>query len=68
MISFRLSGKLNMDNVASVKYATTKKSVATVTKSGTIKAKKAGTITIKATVTLKNGSKKTMKMTIKVKK
>lgn len=58
---------LNMDNVAKITYASGKKSVATVSKKGTITAKKAGKVTIKATVTLKNGKKKTVKMTVTVK-
>lgn len=63
-----LSDKLNMDNVAKVTYTTSKKSVATVNKNGTVKAKKAGKVTVKAKVTLKNGKTKTVKMTLTVKK
>ncbi|MBO5153847.1 MAG: Ig-like domain-containing protein [Eubacterium sp.] len=65
--TFKLSAKLDMDNVKSITYATSKKSIATVSKKGTITAVNAGTATIKAVVTLKNGTKKTIKMTIKVK-
>ncbi|KSV60459.1 Ig-like domain-containing protein [Acetivibrio ethanolgignens] len=65
--TFKLSDKLDMDNVKSITYATSRKSIVTVTKKGTITAVKAGTATIKAIVTLKNGTKKTVKMTIKVK-
>ena len=65
--TFKLSDMLDMDNIKRITYATSKKSVATITKKGTIKAVKAGTATVKATVTLKNGTKKTIKMTIKVK-
>ena len=42
-------------------------SVATVSKTGKITAKKKGTVTIKATVTLKDGSKKTVSTKITVK-
>lgn len=63
----QLSSKLNMDNVKTVTYASTKKSVAIVNKSGKITAKKKGTVTVKATVTLKNGKKKTVSMKITVK-
>ena len=49
----------------SFKWSSSKKSVATVTKNGVIKAKKAGTVTIKAK--LKSGSKFTISKKIKVK-
>lgn len=62
-----LDDGLNMDNVAKITYTSSKKSVATVNKNGTIVAKKAGKVTVKATVTLKNGKTKTVKMTITVK-
>ena len=65
--TFKLSSKLDMDNVKSVTYTTSKKSIATVSKKGTITAVNAGTATVKAVVILKNGTKKTVKMTIKVK-
>lgn len=65
--SFKLSAKLDMDNVKSITYTTSKESIATVSKKGTITAVNAGSTTVKATVTLKNGTKKTIKMTIKVK-
>lgn len=65
---FALDDALNMDNVAKIIYKTGKKSVATVNADGTITAKKAGKVTIKAVVTLNNGTKKTVKMTITVKK
>lgn len=64
--TFKLSAKLDMDNVKSVTYTTSKKSIAAINKKGTITAAKAGTATVKATITLKNGTKKTVKMTIKV--
>lgn len=65
--SFTLSSKANEDNIKSVTYTTSNKSVVTVNKDGKISAKGKGTVTIKATVTLKNGETKTIKMTIKVK-
>lgn len=63
----KLSSDLDMDNVKSITYKTGKKSVATVSKTGKITAKKKGTVTIKAVVTLKNGKKKTVSMKLKVK-
>ena len=54
--------------VAKITYKTSRKSVATVNKNGTITTKKAGTVTIRATVTLKNGETKSVKMTLTVKK
>lgn len=65
--NFTLSSKANQDNIKSVSYTTSKKSVATVNKSGKITAKGKGIVSIKAKVTLKNGETKTIKMTIKVK-
>ncbi|MCM1283805.1 MAG: Ig-like domain-containing protein [Muribaculaceae bacterium] len=65
--TMKLSGELNMDNVASITYSTSKKSVATVSKSGKITAKKSGTVTVKAKVTLKDGTTKTVSMKVKVK-
>lgn len=63
----QLSDNLDMDNVKSITYKTSKKSVAAVSKSGKITTHKKGTVTIKAIVTLKNGKKKTVSMTLKVK-
>lgn len=63
-----LNDGLNMANVAKITYKTSRKSVATVNKNGTITTKKAGTVTIRATVTLKNGKTKSVKMTLTVKK
>lgn len=65
--ALKLSSKLNMDNVAKITYTSAKKSVATVSKTGTITAKNSGSVVITATVTLKNGKTKTVKMKIKVK-
>ena len=56
-----------MDNVKSITYKTSKKSVAAVSKLGKITTNKKGTVTIKAIVTLKNGKKKKVSMTLKVK-
>ena len=63
----QLSSKLDMENVKSVTYTTTKKSVVKVAKNGKITAKKKGTAVVKATVTLKSGKKKTVTMKVKVK-
>lgn len=65
--SIALSNKLSMSNVAGITYSTDSKSVATVSKKGTVTAKGKGTTTIKATVTLKNGKTKTVKMKVTVK-
>lgn len=62
-----MSSKLDMNNVSKIVFTTSKKSVATVSKNGKVKAKKAGTATVKAQVTLKNGKTKTVTMKIKVK-
>jgi hypothetical protein len=62
-----LNDNLNMANVKSITYKSSKTSVATVNKNGKITAKKAGKTTVSALVTLKNGSKKTVKMTVTVK-
>ena len=63
-----LKNTLDMDNVRSIKYTVSKKSVATVTKKGIVKAKRSGTAVVRAKVTLKNGRTKTVKMKINVKK
>lgn len=63
----QLSSKLDMQNVSKITYTSSKKSVATVSSKGKIKAKKAGTVTIKVKVTLKNGTTKTLKLKVKVK-
>ena len=65
--TFKLSKQMDMDNVKSITYATSRKSIAAISKKGTITAVSAGTATVTATITLKNGTKKTIKMTIKVK-
>ncbi|MCM1107037.1 MAG: glycosyl hydrolase 53 family protein [Blautia sp.] len=65
--TFKLSDKANKDNIKSITYTTSDKSVATVDKNGKIVAKKNGTVTVKAKVTLKNGTTKTIKIKVKVK-
>ncbi|MGN0413920.1 MAG: Ig-like domain-containing protein [Agathobacter sp.] len=65
-IHFTLSSKANKENIKSITYTTSKKSVATVSKNGKISAKGKGSVTIKAKITFKDGSTKTIKMTIKV--
>lgn len=67
-VKMALKKTLNMDNVKSIKYTVSKRSVAAVNKKGIVKAKKAGTAVIHAKVTLKNGRTKTVKMKVKVKK
>jgi hypothetical protein len=62
-----ISKKLNTSNVKSITYTTSKKSIASVSKSGKVTAKSAGTATIKAKVTFKNGSVKTLKLKVTVK-
>lgn len=64
--TIRMSSKLDMDNVDKITYSSSKKSVASVSKTGKITAKDAGTVTIKAKVTLKNGAIKTVKMKVTV--
>ena len=56
-----------MKNVAKITYSSADKALAVVSKNGSIRTKKAGKVVIKAKVTLKNGTTKTLKMTINVK-
>ena len=65
--TFKMNEKLNMDNVQSIKYATTDPMIVTVNKSGKITAKEKGTVTITARVTLLNDKKKVVRMKIQVK-
>lgn len=65
--TFTFSKSLNMKNVAKITYVSSNSSVAKVSKTGKITAKKVGTVTIKVKVTLKDGSTKTVSMKIKVK-
>ena len=65
--AIQLNSKLDMDNVEKINYSTSKKSVATVNKNGTVTTKQTGKVTIQAKVLLKNGKTKTVKMTVTVK-
>lgn len=60
------SSGFNMKNVKSIRYSTSSKAVAAVSKSGSVTTKKEGTATIKAKIILKNGAAKTVKMKIVV--
>lgn len=64
---FKWNKKLNMGNVAKITYKSSKKSVVSVNKNGKITGKKKGTGKVTAEVTLKDGTKKTVKMKVKVK-
>ena len=64
---FQWSKKLNMENVAKITYKSSKKSVVSVNKNGKITGKKKGTGKVTAEVTLKDGTKKTVRMKVKVK-
>ena len=64
---FKWNKKLNMENVAKITYKASKKSVVSVNKNGKITGKKKGTGKVTAEVTLKDGTKKTVKMKVKVK-
>ena len=65
--AIQLNRKLDMDNVEKITYSTSKKSIATVNKNGTVTTKNSGKVTIQAKVLLKNGKTKTVKMTVTVK-
>ncbi len=54
--TFALSKKVDKENIKSITYVTSKKSVAQVNKKGKITAKKKGTVVVKAKVTLMNGT------------
>ena len=64
---FKWNKKLNMENVEKITYKSSKKSVVSVNKNGKITGKKKGTGKVTAEVTLKDGTKKTVKMKVKVK-
>ena len=64
---FKWNKKLIMENVAKITYKSSKKSVVSVNKNGKITGKKKGTGKVTAEVTLKDGTKKTVKMKVKVK-
>ena len=66
-IVFKWNKKLNMENVAKITYKSSKKSVVSVNKNGKITGKKKGTGKVTAEVTLKDGTKKTVRMKVKVK-
>lgn len=63
---FKFSSVLNMRNVKTIRYKTSAKQVAAVTKSGRITGRSAGTAVIKAVVTLKNGAVKTVRCKVLV--
>ena len=65
--AFKWNKKLNMENVAKITYKSSKNSVVSVNKNGKITGKKKGTGKVTAEVTLKDGTKKTVKMKVKVK-
>lgn len=62
---FKLSKKLNKDNIAKITYESNNKNVK-VDKKGKITAKMAGKATVTAEVTLQNGKTKKIKMKVKV--
>lgn len=64
---FQWNKKLNMENVAKITYKSSKKSVVSVNKNGKITGKKKGTGKVTAEVTLKDGTRKTVRMKVKVK-
>ena len=64
--TFAFRSGLNKENIKSVKYTSTKKSVVAIDKNGKMIAKKAGKAVIKAVVTLNDGTKKTVKTAITV--
>ena len=64
---FKWNKKLNMENVAKITYKSSKKSVVSVNKNGKITGKKKGTGKVTAEVTLKDGTRKTVRMKVKVK-
>ncbi|MDE7313254.1 MAG: Ig-like domain-containing protein [Eubacterium sp.] len=66
-IKMRFSSSLDLENVKSIAYTSSKKSVAKVSANGKITAKKAGTAVIQAKVMLKNGVEKTVSMKVSVK-
>ena len=65
-ITVQLNSKLDMDNVAKITYSSGNKTIATVSKSGKVTAKKTGTVSIEAKVTLKNGKTKTVTLKVGV--
>lgn len=67
-IQFLFYSGMQMENVKSIVYTSSKKAVARISAKGKITAKKAGTAWMKAKVTLKNGAEKTVSMKVRVKK
>ena len=65
--TIKLNNKLNTASIKSIKYSTSKKSIATVSSKGVVKGISKGSTTINAVVTLKNGTKKTLKLKVKIK-
>ena len=62
-----LSKTLNMDNVKSISYKSSDRSVVTVDKKGTVHGKSKGTATVQVTVTLNNGKVKVLKLKVHAK-
>ena len=63
----QMSKSFVKDNVKKITYSTSNKKVATVSKAGTVKGKKAGTVKVKAKLYFQNGKTKTLTMKVKVK-
>lgn len=65
--TIKLNDKFNTESIKSIKYSTSKKSIAMVSSKGVVKGIKKGSATIKVVVTLKNGTRKTLKLKVKIK-
>lgn len=65
-IQMRFGSGLDMENVKSISYTSSKKTVAKVSANGMITAKKAGMATVRAKVVLKNGLVRTVSMKVQV--
>lgn len=66
-MQFGFRAGLNLQNVKGIRYQTSDKKIAAVSRTGKIKGKKAGTAVVKAVVELKNGSSKTVSIKVRVK-
>lgn len=66
-MQFGFRAGLNLQNVKGIRYQTSDKKIAAVSRTGKIKGKKAGTAVVKAVVALKNGSSKMVSMRVRVK-
>ena len=66
--TIQLSKKLDMDNVAKITYTSSKNACAKVDKKGRVTAKKNGSVAINITVLLNDGTKKVVKMKVRVQK